>query len=345
MLLEIAISLILGSVLFFYGMRLGKSLLRLGVSANDLFKGKPLLLLPFLGVYIGLIVLALNIPQMPIFPIPWRVVGLRVTWTIMRILLMGTCGVAWMVAWKTARKQAIAVVLIGILGFGTFTTAENYFLAPIHAELHDNLRPNGIYKQTSNSSCAPAALATLLRYWNLDIPESEVARLAGTSRLGTTMPQLIVAARELGLDGLELFPTWEQVQQVNRPGILGVWLFDGGRKLPHAVTLVAMDRETATIADPARGRFYTLDRAEFAQIWRQQYVPIFQPTATHLSSDEVADYLRRLGYLNSSETRLKAGIRHFQKKMDLRETGILNEETALLLKGSFLKDVPTLAPV
>ncbi|MBD2314718.1 peptidoglycan-binding protein [Desertifilum sp. FACHB-1129] len=343
MALEIAISLGLGGLLFYYGMRLGKRLVRFGVTANDLFQGKPLLFIPFLLVYIALIILALNIPQMPIFPIPWRVAGLRVTWTILRVVLLGTCGIGWMVAWKTARRQAIAVILIAMLGFGGFSAAEAYVLAPIYSDLQDNLRPNGIYRQTSNSSCAPAALATLLRYWNIDAPESEVARLAGTSRLGTTMPQLIVAARELGMEGVEMKATWEQVQAVNRPGILGVWLIAGSRKLPHAVTLVAMSDRYALIADPARGRFYNLNRTEFAEIWRQQYVPIFQPSEATLTPQQAANYLQRLGY-DAEPQNLKTALRRFQRGIGWRETGELDPETSLLLQGRFLDNVPTLAP-
>ena len=41
------------------------------------------------------------------------------------------------------------------------------------------------------------------------------------------MPQIIVAARALGVNAIELAPTWEQIQQINRPGVLAVWLFDG----------------------------------------------------------------------------------------------------------------------
>ncbi|MCC3468404.1 MAG: hypothetical protein JGK37_21055, partial [Microcoleus sp. PH2017_06_SFM_O_A] len=251
--MEIVVTLLLGSALFVWGMRAGKALVRSGVTANDLFKGRNSIALLFLGFYFGLLLLALNLPQMPVLPIEWRFHGMRVTWTLLRVMLMGVCGIGFTVSWLTARSQVIAVILIGLLGLGGFTSAESYFLEPIYADLIDNLQPNGVFRQTSSSSCAPAALATVLRRWGIEATESSVARLAGTSLLGTSMPQLIVAARALGVSAVELRPTWEQIQQINRPGVLSVWLFDGPRKLPHAVALLGMNDSVAAIGDPARG--------------------------------------------------------------------------------------------
>lgn len=341
MLLEIAATLLLGAWLFGLGMRLGKVLLRQGVTANDLFKGKAHFSFIFLVVYVGLLVLALNLPQWQLLPLEWRVHGMRISWTAMRILLLGFCGTAFVVSWRTAKTQVVAVILIGLLGVGGFSGVEAYVLAPIHASLENNLQANGVYKQTSASSCAPAALATVLRLWGIEATESDVARLAGTSRLGTSMPQLIVAARALNMDGLELNSTWEQMQQINRPGILGVWLFDGLRKAPHAVALLALDAETATIGDPARGKIYRLNRTQFNQIWRRQYVPIFAPMEIRLTPDQASQELARLGF-GSASGELSQAIRRFQTAVGVRATGVLDAETVLLISGSSLSGVPTL---
>jgi predicted double-glycine peptidase len=337
--MAIIVTLVLGSVLLAWGMRFGRVLVRSSVTANDLFKGRNAIALLFLGFYFGLLLLALNLPQMPALPIEWRVHGMRVTWILLRVMLMGVCGIGFSISWLTARSQVIAVILIGCLGLGGFTGAEAYFMAPIYADLVDNLQPNGVFKQTSNSSCAPAALATVLRLWGMDATESSVARLATTSRLGTSMPQLILAARALGMQGIELTPSWEQMQQINRPGILAVWLFDGIRKLPHAVALLAMNDNTATIADPSRGRIFYLDRATFAKIWREQYVPIFRAADILLSDKQAINYLTKLGY-NSGN--LPADIERFQKDKRLKISGKLDRMTELMLSGPFLEGVPRL---
>lgn len=343
MLLEIILTFLLGGVLFRSGARFGRVLLRKGATANDLFQGKPALSLLFLGFYIGLVLLALNVPQMQILPIEWRIYGMQATWTILRVTLIGFCGLAWIVSWHTARTQVIAVVLLGLIGVGSFTAAEAYFLAPIHAELTDNLQPNGVYRQTSMSSCAPAALATVLRRWGMEATESSVAKLAGTSRLGTSMPQLIVAARSLGMDGIELAPTWEQMQRINRPGVLGVWLLDGPRKLPHAVALLGMDDRQIAIGDPARGRIFVLSREQFAQIWREQYVPIFRQGEPAITQQQAADYLRKSGFGNAATGEFDRSLEQFQSSLGIRPTNYLDAKTSLMLMGPFLEGIPRLA--
>lgn len=334
--MEIIATLVLGSVLFVWGMGFGKVLVRSGVTANDLFKGRKWIALAFFGFYFAGVLLAVNLPQMPALPIEWRFHGMQVTWTLLRVTLMGICGIGFTISWQTARSQVIAVILIGCLGLGGFTGAEAYFLAPIYSKLVDNLRPNGVFQQTSNSSCAPAALATVLRKWGMDTTESSVARLAGTSRLGTSMPQLIVAARALGMQGVELSPTWEQIQQINRPGVLA---FDGIRQLPHAVALLAMNDNTAVIGDPSRGRIFSLDRATFAKIWREQYVPIFRSADILLSDRQAMDFLTKLGYNFGN---LPANIERFQKDKKIKVSGKLDPMTELMLSGNFLEGIPRL---
>ena len=337
--MEIVVTLVLGSALFVWGMRTGKALVRSGVTANDLFKGRNSIALLFLGFYIGLLLLALNLPQMPVLPIEWRFHGMRVTWTLLRVMLMGVCGIGFTVSWLTARSQVIAVILIGLLGLGGFTSAESYFMAPIYADLVDNLRPNGVFQQTSDSSCAPAALATVLKRWGMDATESSVARLAGTSRLGTSMPQLIVAARALGVNAIELRPTWEQMQQINRPGVLSISLATGAIKRPHAVALLAINDSVAIIGDPARGKIFYFDRPTLARFWLNEYVPIFRANDILLSDKQAVDYLTKLGY-NSGN--LTADIERFQTDKTLKVSGKLDRMTELMLSGSFLEGVPRL---
>jgi len=339
--LEVVMTLLLGGLAFRWGMGIGRLMLRRGATANDLFKNKPLFSLLALVVYLGLLFLALNLPQMQLLPLEWRVYGMQVTWTLMRVLLLGFCGLALRVSWQTARKQVGAIALLGVLGLGSFTLAEAHFLAPIHASLSDNLQPNGVFKQSSTSSCAPAAMATVLRQWGLEATESGVAKLAKTSLLGTSMPQLIVAVRSLGLDGLELSPTWEQMQQMNRPGVLSVWSMIGPRKLPHAVALLAMTPEFVVIGDPAHGKLYQLTEEQLTRIWRQEYVPVFRPGETTLAPERAAEYLIRMDYLQA-KTDLPQALRQFQHAIGVEPTGKLTPETVLLLTGSYLTNVPTL---
>jgi predicted double-glycine peptidase len=297
---EAIATILLGTLAFIWGGRLGLVMVRKGATANDLFKGNQAIVLLVLLLYLGLVVVAVNLPQWSGFPLEWRASGLRVTWTVIRILLLGVCGLGAMVCWRTARVQVWMVAIVGLFGIMLFTGVESYFLSPIYGSLRNDLRPNGIYRQTSNSSCAAAALATLLRDWQVpNVSESTVAKHAQTSRLGTTMPQVIAAAQEFGFDGVELKLTWDQLLRINRPGILAVWGDPEKRRDPHAMVLMAMDKTTAIVADPAAGRFLTYNAAQFNRLWRREFVPIFRQGELDLSQRNPTTAL----YLSSQSKR------------------------------------------
>ncbi|MEB3355993.1 MAG: cysteine peptidase family C39 domain-containing protein [Synechococcales bacterium] len=355
MLIGATVNFLLGTLLFTGGVRCGLMLLRRGATANDLFKGKTPLSLAFLGIYVFFLVLILNLPQMEILPLEWRFHGMKITWSLMRIMLLGICGVAITVSWYTARRQVVAIALLGILGLGGFIGAECYLFSPIHASLTNNLQASGVFRQTSDSSCAPAALATLLRVWDISTTESRVAELAQTSRMGTSMPQLIMAAQSFGMDGRDLSPDLVTLRRINRPGILSVWLISGDRQLPHAVALLGIDDQTYFIADPAYGKIFALSQQEFTEIWRQEYVPIFRPSELFLTQAETVHYLQSLGYLPSSlanageasvpSRAIARALAQFQEDHGLWVTGALDDETRLILTGPFLENTPTLKTV
>jgi predicted double-glycine peptidase len=340
MLLEFVATVLLGILGWRMGYRLGQWMLRRGATANDLFKGSKVLVVVVLLFYLGVLVVAVNLPQWQGLPLTWRVYGMQVSWTIVRVLLLGACGLGYAICQKTARHQLVYVTIVGVLGLVCFTVVEGYFIAPIHGQLTNHLKPNGIYRQTSDSSCAPAALATLLQRWQLpQATESEVARLAGTSRMGTSMPQILRAARSLGMDGRELSPTWEQMRQMNRPGILSVWQFAGMRRLPHAVALMAMTADKAIVADPAIGKYIVWNRQEFKRVWRQEFLPIYRSGEAELSWADAQDYLQKLGYRDRD---VISAVKRFQMESGLKTIGKLDEATVLMLTGKSLKQLPTL---
>ena len=338
--IEHALSITLGSLCFYLGLKTGRILLRKGATANDLFRGREWMAIGVVGSYLVLLLIAIYLPQLKNFPLQWRVYGLQGSWILIRSLFLGAIGCAVMVAWRTARVQLGMIGVVGLLGLFCFSTVESHFLSPIYGELNNNLQLNRIFKQTSSSSCAPAALATLLQRWGItQATEAEVARAAGTSRMGTTMPQVIRAAQEFGFMGLEMKPTWEQMVMVNRPGLLSVWqVSEGGRKLPHAIALLGLDQKNAVIADPATGKYGLLSRSEFQAISREEYVPIFRSSELAFTKQQAIEYLNQLQYSGEFDGIVKA----FQGDVGLKQTGNLDPQTSLMLMGRFLRAVPTL---
>jgi len=342
MLIELLITIIFGAWLFVLGQRIGRIMLRDGASANDIFKRKTHLLILFLLGYFSLIFLAFVVPQIQTLPVEWRFYGLQVTWTIIRLLLLFISGIAFKISQHTSRIQVVVVILICSLGLGGFTAVESYFSSPIYASLEDNLQPNGVFRQSSFTSCAPSALATVLRIWGIDATESSVARLAGTNRLGTSMAQLLIATRSLGMDGIELEATWEQLQLINRPGVLGVWFRYGEQVIPHAVALLGFKDNKVIIGDPIFGLINEIDRQEFEKDWRKQYLPVFRSQDISMTNFQAVKYLQKLGNKIKDESELESAIKGWQKNLNLQVTGKLDPQTVLSLSGSFLEGVPTL---
>ncbi|MGB8691856.1 MAG: hypothetical protein WCD53_31640, partial [Microcoleus sp.] len=77
----------------------------------------------------------------------------------------------------------------------------------------------------------------------------------------------------------------------------------------------------------------------FAQIWREQYVPIFKPADILLTDKQAINYLTKLGYKSGI---LQTDIERFQTDKKLQVSGKLDRMTELMLSGLFLDGVPRL---
>ena len=324
-----------------------------------------------IGVYVFLLVVIAHVPQLNFLPIEWQSQSIKITWMMMRVMLLCGCVTAIVLRQNSVRTHVILTTLIGIIGFWGIWGLEHYLLAPIHPTLDHQPKPNQIVKQTSSSSCAPAALVTVLNQWNIYTSEADIAKLAHTSRVGTSMPQLILAARHLGLDGVVIQPSWETMTLINRPGILSVWVNDGDRRLPHAVALLGMSHDSAIIADPADGQAFQIKRKALEKIWRHEYLPIFKPEDIVLSEQQVVEYLVQqqaletyrtshhkrqflrtssIGwtfsgwqYRNDTSNAIAHDLHQFQRQLrGIKATGQLDPRTMLALQGPFIQDSPTL---
>lgn len=349
---DVVANLLFSILIFGLGLGAGCWLLEICRGSDD-FRDKMPCSFWILALYGCLAVVLLHVPHLKIWPLVWRIQGLNFIWLIMRSLLLSACGLAIALCWRTSRNQAMAIALIGAIGFGGFWGLERYLMSPIYPSLDRMLTVHSVVQQTSDSSCAPAALATVLRQWNIDISEAEVAKLAQTSRMGTSMPHLIFAAQQLGMDGLDLEPSWQTIQQINRPGVLSVWVEEGDRRLPHALALLKMSHDEAVVADPALGKAFRIKRRDLEAMWRHDYVPIFRQTDVALSERQALEYLTRLSNAKrqadswfiqavSRGNILTRQLSDFQQQNRLKRSGKLDAATMLALQGPFIQDGPVL---
>jgi len=110
-------------------------------------------------------------------------------------------------------------------------------------------------RQSRSFTCGPAAAASLLRAWDIDVAEGRLAYAARTSFRGTEPPRLADAIRALGrercLKVAIRTKSFEALRREDRPAILFVTVKRERRR--HVVTLLKMRDGQLIIADPGRG--------------------------------------------------------------------------------------------
>ena len=145
----------------------------------------------------------------------------------------------------------------GFLAIGTaFLT---YRALPITIETPARVE-DAVVMQTTPFTCAPATIATLLRWVGADTGATErgIVALAGTSREGTTTRREIEILRRVGLaPRYARLLSAESLAVIGRPALLHVnEPVASGVTIRHAVALLAVDSEAQTvlIGNPLHGR-------------------------------------------------------------------------------------------
>lgn len=112
----------------------------------------------------------------------------------------------------------------------------------------DNTQINttGIIMQSTNYTCGPAALATVLNNLGINATEQELMVLAGTDENGTTMYGLVQAAKSKGLNatGMKL-----KIEELKKNNIVFLTI-DGAT---HYSIINEITNESVKLADPSLG--------------------------------------------------------------------------------------------
>jgi len=112
------------------------------------------------------------------------------------------------------------------------------------------------YLQMQVTECGAAALGMVLAYYGRWVPLEELRETCGASRDGTSMADLLKAARQYGLDGYGRYLGARNLHKVGYPIIL-FW------KGAHFVVLEGLVKGGARLNDPAIGpRFVTTEELE-----------------------------------------------------------------------------------
>lgn len=133
-----------------------------------------------------------------------------------------------------------------------------YYFQPVDKFLGKPKIFEGMVLQTTDYTCAPAAIASLVRKLNLNpnLLEKDVVKLAKTKRFGTTLVGEMRAMKKLGLNPkYQVNLTIEDLIEINKPAILTVDVVVRNKKVSHAVALLFVNTKNKylEIANPLYG--------------------------------------------------------------------------------------------
>src|SRR5262249_5795802 len=162
-------------------------------------------------------------------------------------------------------------------------------------------------RQTGQSDCGAAGLATIALYYRRPMALQQLRDLAGTDRIGTNLKGLLQAAEMLGFSAKGVKGSYDALRQVPLPAIAHVKTEEG---LGHFLVVYRLKRNTIVVADPARG-IQKLSRDEFCRRWTGYLLLLVpQQQAFSAASDSVlvSPWRRFLGLLSPHTSVLGEGF-------------------------------------
>lgn len=153
-----------------------------------------------------------------------------------------------------------------------------------------------LVRQTDQSDCGAAALATVARHYGRPVGLEQMRELAGTDRVGTNLLGLVRAAEKLGFSAKGVKGPYEALPEVPLPAVAHVRTDEG---LGHFVVLHRVKKSGVIVADPGRG-VEEQTRDEFCKRWSGYLlimVPDGQREAQVQAKAPVGPWRRFLGLL------------------------------------------------
>lgn len=130
-----------------------------------------------------------------------------------------------------------------------------------------------VVRQYDQIDCGPAALLSVLKYYGGDASIVYTRELCQTDIKGSTMLDLVRAAKTLGLDASGATGEYEELMKESMPCIAHVVLEDG---LQHFMVLYKIDSKGVIVGDPGKG-LTRLSKDQFIEIWQQKAVILLKP--------------------------------------------------------------------
>ena len=119
-------------------------------------------------------------------------------------------------------------------------------------------------KQRDKTDCGAACLASVGRYYNLDLQIASIRQRAGTDKEGTNVLGMIEAAESFGFEAKGVKAPFESLFNIPLPCIAHIKI---SGSLHHYLVIRRLTENHILIMDPSDGEFHRLSHYEFKKDW------------------------------------------------------------------------------
>lgn len=155
-----------------------------------------------------------------------------------------------------------------------------------------------LVKQYDQKDCGPAALLSILKYYNGNSNLPYLRELCNTNLQGSTMLDLVNAATTLGFKAFGASGKYKDLMKEKMPCIAHVVLDE---KLNHFLVIYKIKAEKVYVADPGKGKYW-ISKEEFLKIWKSKAVVLLE-TEKELYKKETPHWYNWVySYIRKEET-------------------------------------------
>jgi hypothetical protein len=170
--------------------------------------------------------------------------------------------------YKIERQGIIVLIALSIYAFAVFPFLGAARAGGVLKELPVWYDGDGVCLQSTPYTCGPAAAATALRHFGMDVSEGQIAVLSRSCPvIGTSDYDLTRAIRQItsGRAMETSYGRWNELPMLTEHQVLLAMLRQG-RWMNHCVLIMKMTGNSVVFADPAEG-LITLSKERFLYLW------------------------------------------------------------------------------
>lgn len=161
-----------------------------------------------------------------------------------------------------------------------------------------------VVRQYDKVDCGPAALLSILKYYNGNASLVYIRELCKAKTNGTTMSDLISASKSIGLDAYSATGEYEELMKEHLPCIAHV---TDKHELNHFIVIYKVSLKGLLVGDPAKGK-YKITRDNFLKIWKHKAVILFKPTKAPINVPTINCWSWIFRYISRHESLIYQSI-------------------------------------